>query len=225
MINILKSQPTPACLAIEKQKSNGNYNCGDVLTRLKTDFHNKCYLCEDKGLTTLNTEHFVAHQGNIDLKFDWNNLFFACGHCNNTKSNRFFNLLNCTDSNIRITDLIQFKATGIPKEHLEVIPTQEIPNIEIQNTVTLLNAIYSGTTLLKEIESENLRDKVTKEIAYFTEYLRDFYFEDGLNNDEKETIKAKIRRRLSSESPFTAFKIWIIKSNPRLLRDFGHFLV
>ena len=102
--------------------------------------------------------------------------------------------------------------------------TQSEPSMETQQTVELLNLIYKGATKLKEIESENLRDEVTKEIANFTQYLRDFYGEDGLNEDEKEALKAKIRRRLSPESPFTAFKIWVVKSNSRLFQDFGHFL-
>ena len=225
MINVIKSQPAPECLAVEKQKASGNYNCGDVLTRLKADFHNKCYLCEDKGLTNLNIEHFIARQGNVDLKFDWNNLFFACGHCNNTKLAKYTDLLNCTDTTIKITDLIQFKAYGIPKEQMIITATQPNPSLETLNTVDLLNAIYSGTTKHKEIESENLRDKVTKEIGEFTQYLIDFYSENGLNDAEKERIEARIRRRLSPESPFTAFKIWIIKESPRRLRDFGHLLV
>ncbi len=223
MINVLKSQPAPECLAIEKLKAYGNYNCGDVLLRLRTDFHNKCYLCEDKGLTTINTEHFEAHQGDNDLKFDWNNLFLACGHCNNTKLKLLLKLLNCTDSSIKIVDLIQFKASGIPKEHIEIKSAQQNPTIETQNTVKLLNDIYTGTTKLKEIESENLRDKVTKEVANFTKYLRKYY-KNGLTEEEKESFKTKIRRKLSHESPFTAFKIWVIKSNPRLLNDFGAFL-
>lgn len=231
MINVTKSQPAPECLAIEKAKgkysngiSKGTYNCGDVLFRLKTDFRNKCYLCESKGLTTLNTEHFVPHQGNIHLEFDWDNLFFVCGHCNNTKLAKFIELLNCTDLTQRITELIQFKVTGIPKEHFEITATEQMPTIEAQNTVALLNAIYKGTTKLKEIESENLRDNVTKEVAAFTQYFHDFYYTDGLTEEEKKALETKIRRKLSPESSFTAFKIWVIKSNPRLLKDFGYLL-
>jgi 5-methylcytosine-specific restriction endonuclease McrA len=69
-----------------------------VLNRIQTDFRNKCYLCEFKAPTNINTEHFFPHKGNVDLKFDWNNLFYCCGHCNNTKGDRpeFDEILNCT---------------------------------------------------------------------------------------------------------------------------------
>lgn len=74
------------------------------------------------------------------------------------------------------------------------------------------------------IASENLHDRVTTELGTFTQYLREFYDKDGLNNVQKEQLLTKIERKLSPESPFTAFKIWIIKSRPRLMQDFGQFL-
>ncbi len=43
MVNFSKSQPAPECLALEKAKANGTYRCGDVLSRLVNDFHNRCY--------------------------------------------------------------------------------------------------------------------------------------------------------------------------------------
>jgi hypothetical protein len=224
MINFIKSQPAPACLAIEKQKKSGKYDCGDVLERLKTDFHNKCYLCEDKGITALNVEHFIAHKGNVDLKFDWNNLFYACVHCNNSKLALFQLLLNCTNSAVKITDVIKFIGYGWPKEHFEITATETQPSIETLNTVALLNAIYTGKTNNKQLESANLRDRVSKELNTFILYLHEFYYEEGLNNAEKVALISKIRRRLSPESPFTAFKIWVIKSSPIYMKDFGQFL-
>ena len=70
MRNITKSQPAPACLALEKAKKSGTYNCGDTFQRLHDDFLGKCYLCEDKTATGLNIEHFKPHFGgkNIDRK-------------------------------------------------------------------------------------------------------------------------------------------------------------
>jgi len=80
MIYFEKSQPAPECLEKEKSKKSGNYKCAGVLKRLKDDFKNKCYICESKAPTTINVEHFKSHQGDSDLKFDWNNLFWSCGH-------------------------------------------------------------------------------------------------------------------------------------------------
>ena len=86
MLYFEKSQPAPDCLEQEKLKKNGDYKCGDVLDRLKADFKNKCYICERSKPQSINVEHFRPHCGDRDLKFSWNNLFWACSHCNNTNA-------------------------------------------------------------------------------------------------------------------------------------------
>ena len=64
MIFFQKSQPAPASLAEERKKASGKYNLQDVLDRNSADFHSKCYICEFKNPTSINTEHFLAHRGN-----------------------------------------------------------------------------------------------------------------------------------------------------------------
>lgn len=78
MVYLEKSQPAPDCLETEKAKAYGDYKCKNVLERIKTDFKNKCYLCEYKEPVAINVEHFRPHEGDKDLKFDWNNLFWSC---------------------------------------------------------------------------------------------------------------------------------------------------
>jgi len=104
MINVIRSQPAPTCLSIEKKKKNGDYKCAEVLKRLIIDFKNKCYICEQNEPTTINIEHLKPHKGNKELKFDWNNLFLSCGHCNNVKSLKYENIIDCTDSSLIIVD-------------------------------------------------------------------------------------------------------------------------
>lgn len=53
MINVEKSQPAPECLALEKLKKDGDYGCKDVRLRLKHDFFNKCYICEEKAPSSI----------------------------------------------------------------------------------------------------------------------------------------------------------------------------
>ena len=89
MVFFEKSQPAPDCLALEEAKANGDYKCADVLDRIKSDFKNKCYICEYKEPISINVEHFRPHKGAKNLKFDWNNLFWSCSHCNNIKLDNF----------------------------------------------------------------------------------------------------------------------------------------
>lgn len=58
----------------------------------------------------------------------------------------------------------------------------------------------------------------------FQNKLHEYCFTNGLTNDEKEKLKIEIRRMLSVEAPFTAFKIWVIKKNKALNKIFKDLL-
>jgi len=218
MINIKKSQPAPLCLSDEKKKATGDYKCGDVLKRLEQDFHNKCYICEEREPSTINVEHFKPHKNDKNLKFDWNNLFWACGHCNNVKLAKYDNLIDCTDETEVITDLLKFEIKPFPREKAKI--SALISNPKVDSTAQLLNEVYNGTTELKNIESLNIRNKLIREIIDFQSILTEYYFEVGLSEQERGQLRVKMKRKLSSEAAFTAFKIWIIKENKELFNEF-----
>jgi hypothetical protein len=222
-----KSQPAPACLAIEKAKRNGNYNCGDVLERLQEDFKNKCYICEQKAPISINTEHFVAHRGNIDLKFDWNNLFYCCAHCNNTKLAKpiYDKLLNCTIQLDGVDVRIKYHMKALPKDSNEKVTITPIETDEkVLNTIDLLLAVYNGAnTPNKRIQTDNLRKNLAKELRRFHENIDNFY-QDDIEKDEKIGFKKEIERLLRPRAAFIAFKKWIIRDNETLLHDFGEYL-
>ena len=102
----------------------------------------------NKGIRKIEIEHFVPHQGDIDLKFDWLNLFFACGHCNNTKLAKYDGILNCTlDSEIEAK--IKYWMNPYPKENIEITALED--SEIVSQTVELLNKIYNGVTATKNI--------------------------------------------------------------------------
>ena len=88
MVKVERSFPAPSSLAVEAVKKNGSYEKPDVVERLRQDFHNKCYICELKELQDPQVEHLMPHKNGRypERKYDWNNLFWACGHCNNVKN-------------------------------------------------------------------------------------------------------------------------------------------
>lgn len=222
MLYLPKSQPAPDCLAHQKTKASGDYKCGDVLTRLAKDFKNKCYLCEDKTATSINVEHFIAHQGDINLKFDWQNLFYACGHCNNVKLAKYNALLNCTTDKA-IEQKIRYSIKSFPKELPQFSALNDASNT--QHTVELLQAIFNGTTDLKKLESANLRKKLLTEINIFGQIL-DSYFEYQDNELDEEAIKLlpQIKLHINKTACFASFKRWIIKDNEALMAEFGQYL-
>ena len=109
MVYLEKSQPAPESLVTEKTKASGKYNKEDVLERLVLDFKNKCYICEYQQ-PSVQVEHFIPHKGNVDLKFDWDNLFFACGHCNGTKLAKleYNDILNCTKKSHDVENFLKY---------------------------------------------------------------------------------------------------------------------
>lgn len=221
MIYFEKSQPAPDCLVNEFLKTDGDYNCGCVLERLQQDFKNKCYLCESQIYSSVNIEHFKPHHNGKDkfLKFDWNNLFLACGHCNNIKSAIFDNILNCADLNEAIEEKINYHFQGAPTELVKITAnSQDDKTLQTQN---LLFAIYNGTTKQKKLESENIRDTLAEEIARFLKYLRKHHKE--YDAKEKKRYSQKVEKHLKNTSAFTAFKRQIIKDNPALLKEFGGY--
>ena len=60
MVHFPKSQPPPESLAIQRLKPNGKYDCNDVLIRLRDDFKEKCYICEEGDINSTNIEHHTT---------------------------------------------------------------------------------------------------------------------------------------------------------------------
>jgi hypothetical protein len=223
VINITKSTIVPASLALEKaKKSSENYRSDDVIFSIKNDFNNKCYLCEDYAPSTINVEHFVPHRGDRNLMFDWANLFYACGHCNNSKLANYDNILNCTDKSHKILEWIKFSINPYPKEKVLILSKHD--DEKVHNTVDLLLKIYNGEhTGLKTVEGENIRERLIDEMVKFTKRLKK-YVKPSLSLEDKERNRRKIQEMLSVKSPFTAFKVWVIKENSYLMSEFGVYL-
>lgn len=217
MLYFRKSQPAPACLAVEKAKAAGDYKCGCVLHKIKEDFHNKCYICEDSQPHTINVEHFRPHRGDLDLKFSWENLFWACAHCNNVKLGNYENIIDCTsDHDIELK--VHYYIKPFPFEHVRIVPIDTAQST--QATAALIQGAFNGTTKLKAIEAANLRDKLLSEIQDFQSVLTE-YFKTTCDDEDKDYYRRKIKSHLHIASNFTSFKRWIIRDNPVLLKEFS----
>lgn len=82
MIKIERKETEKTKQAIaDLQKASENessYNIESVNQALKEIFHGKCYICENKAVTSYQIEHLVPHRGDKTLKYDWKNLFWSC---------------------------------------------------------------------------------------------------------------------------------------------------
>jgi len=217
MVPVKRTFPEPPGL---QQARENNLDCGqdNVLQQLQSDFRNKCYLCEQLAITSLEIEHFQPHKGDLELKYDWNNLFFACRHCNSTKGEKYYPFLNCTEQNSEVTKGIKYEFVDFPKPTALFESLLKSNTLEIKNTLDLLNGIHNGTTSRKTIEAANLCSHISADLKKFREYLIDY--NKARDKDEQAKIKERIKEELQPTSSFTAFKAWIVLENNKLKNEF-----
>ncbi len=202
-----KAEKAIESLRREKARS-GSYNTPEVNAALREMFHGKCYICENKQIKSYQIEHLVSHRGNADLKYDWNNLFLACAHCNNTKLDKYEPIIDCTKENVEA--LIAFRRTGYFGTDEKLLFEKLDDRIEVENTIKLLQEVYYGSTPQKKMESTILRRMLRKELSAFKEYVREYH---EAEDEEKEDLKYLLQKELRDSSPFAAFKRWLIRDN------------
>ena len=202
-----KAEKAIESLRREKARS-GSYNTPEVNAALREMFHGKCYICENKQITSYQIEHLVSHRGNADLKYDWNNLFLACAHCNNTKLDKYEPIIDCTKETVEA--LIAFRRTGYFGTDEKLLFEKLDDRIEVENTIKLLQEVYYGSTPQKKMESTILRRMLRKELSAFKEYVREYH---EAEDEEKEDLKYLLQKELRDSSPFAAFKRWLIRDN------------
>ena len=175
MIKVDRTPTPPASLAIEKRKASGSYQTEDVVDLLRSDFQEKCYLCERKPVSDINIEHLIPHKGNVDLKFDWNNLFYSCAHCNSVKNKDKYDnkILDCCREEPE-----QFLNHIFEGEHVRVVPIEEdCTNDRILLTAELITACFESTypairTIQCEVRVNELRITMLTLYKKLNEYSR-----------------------------------------------------
>jgi hypothetical protein len=190
---------------LDKARASDNmnvYRSGLVYEQLKADFHGKCYLCEDDEPTSIQVEHFEPHKDDPLKKYDWCNLFFSCGHCNNLKGARFWPLLNCTAEADRIWESIEIRFNAFPKPSVEIIAHPAVDKVtECNNTRLLLESTLVGknTTPIKTDEAANLRKKMLR--AYNSLAV-------AIKNKDLEAV----RNAVSNKAAFAGMLRWTLKN-------------
>lgn len=205
-----------AVVSLKAAKSvNGNYNTPEVNAALAEMFCGKCYICENKeGVTSFQIEHLKAHKGDAGLKYDWNNLFWACAHCNNVKRVKDEPILDC--SQVDVDKKIAFRKKGYfgKDEKYEFIPLEE--TVETENTVHLLHRTYYGNTPQKRMEAVNICRALRRNLSDFKNLVREYYEAEDY---DKEDILCAIKKEVGKESAFAAFKRWLLWDNEEKYGD------
>lgn len=215
MVKIERTFPAPKSLEIEARKASGSYSEPDVVMQLKKDFHNKCYICEMDNLQDPQVEHLLPHMNGkyLERKFDWNNLFWSCGHCNGVKNQKKYEegIIDCCKSDPE--EMISFRlqnediqAIARDKENTEAIRTAQLV-MEVFNIKNTGMRVYKSEMRLQELNQEMNK-------------LYDSIEEMEKNPDSKFALR-KLKSLLSRESRFAAFKRNYVRENqdqyPQLL--------
>ena len=209
MVKVERSFPAPDSLAEESGKVNGKYDKQDVIEQLKQDFHNKCYICEMKGLQDPNVEHLLPHKNGRypERKFDWENLFWSCGHCNGIKNNRKYEegTLDCCRQDPEIYLSFRLNDNNVLVEIKD-------PDNEIQKrTALLIMETFSmkNTGMRTYTSTERLR-LLQKEMDVLYKQLEKIHKNPG-SKAALRTVRSLLRR----ESAFAAFKRCYVREHAK----------
>lgn len=216
MIPIKKSDGTALQVLLDAARGKGKegdanvYRSGPVYEQLKQDFHEKCYLCEDKEMTSIQIEHFEPHQNDLGKKFAWSNLFYACGHCNHNKGTSFWPLLNCTDPADLIWESLEIRFTPFPKTEIDICLTAACPKpVEGANTLKLLKRALAGegASAMQKDQAKNLRKKMLRAHTELSKYIA------------VKNLPA-IQKAIADDAPFAGMLRWYLKhEHPALLDE------
>ena len=215
MIKISKSK-LPPNIIIRREE---DYRSKEILTVMQQDFYNKCYICEEKYPTSINVEHLRSVKNYEHLKYKWENLFYACFHCNKIKGSSYDHIIDCTKEDPEIYIMMCFNT--YPTYYVEVV--DRVNSTENEKTKELLDKVYNGAgTPLSKVESDNLKNKISNELKKFIEYTESYL------NESDAKLQAvywkKIKEMLSRESNFAGLKRSMVIQDKELFQYFGELL-
>lgn len=200
MVKVERSFPAPGSLAEEAKKVNGRYDRQDVVERLRADFHNKCYICGLKELQDPNVEHLLPHKNGKypERKFDWENLFWACGHCNGVKNKGKYDegIIDCCRQDPEQYLYFQVRDNDV------LVEVSDSDNDMQKRTAMLIHETFSlkNTGMRTYTSDERLR-LLLKEMNLLYRQLEKLH-----RRPDSKIIMRTVQSLLRRESAFAAFK-------------------
>lgn len=207
MIRICKNTDKPKTL-------DRSYNTDEVCKQLLVDQNDKCYLCERHLTTDYQVEHFKSRANNEGLIQKWENLFVACGYCNNKKSNKYDDILDPTFHNVEA--IIKHSNDFVNQK---VIFSSDIDSSEILSTIGLLNILFNGKLPYRNCREQRFYDEFVQKMNFFS------YAVDEYIAGKKEEYYPIIKELLDIHSEYLGFKYAIIHNSNLLKCDFGNLTI
>ena len=219
MIKVERSQPAPESLAVEAQKKDGQYNRPDVTERLRHDFHDKCYICGIQGLQDPVVEHRLPHKNGLyhDRKFDWNNLFWSCGHCNGVKNRGKYDegIIDCCARDPE--GLLEFEWDEKNVSVSAVNPNDAEAKLTAELLYEVFNVRNTGTRVItSRVRFNSLLEQMNIVIKALDKYKE---------HPELKHNQRMLRAHLQRESAFAEFKRAYVSKRLGEFPDLKEYLV
>jgi hypothetical protein len=212
MFNVNRPLPGPDC--------SHDYHRKEVINALKTMFYGKCYLCENDVSDPV-VEHFILHEGNRELEYNWKNLYYACSRCNNIKGVEK-NLLDCADDSVDVSKSIKCICPSVVDDDITV----EAQNADrkTQNTANLLRRCYNeNNTGIRSITREWLHESIFARYCDFLKCRVILKNRDALQSEKAEAVE-RLKKMVKDSYPFSIFWKWHIQSDSFLSNHFPELL-
>lgn len=202
MFYVKRSYPGPSDL------SKNIYNSYQIVSELRSIFHDKCYLCERQGLMDSEVEHFIPHGDKEELKYGWDNLFYVCRRCNSIKGDTHIDLLDCTSDKINVFEEIKHLAYECTAGRILVIANSENPDSKVINTVRLLDLCFNSVnTGHRDTANEFLLEQIQLEFEYFIG-LRRVLVDLRSTDEQKKHAIDSMREICKVAYPYSVFWRW-----------------
>lgn len=207
MVKVERSYPAPESLKLKK-----SYREKDVVERLEKDFFGKCYICGLDKLPDINVEHLVPHKEDINKKFDWDNLFLSCPHCNSVKNKKEYDekILDCCK--VDPEEKIVFDFGG--GENIDIFPKNKNDEQAVKTSKLVYEVFNIRNTGIRERSSDFRFKALQEEMAIFFNVLEEYDKEKSIFSSM--TLKEKLKRK----SRFAAFKRNYIRKNIQKYQEF-----
>lgn len=164
-------------------------------------------------------EHLLPHKDGKypDRKFDWNNLFWSCSHCNNVKSSPKYDIgiVDCCKNDPEL--LLSFVLKG------NVVEVRAINPGDAQAVLTaqLVEDVFTlSNTGLRVHKSAMRHQELTKEMNILYDNL-----EAIKKTPESKVVLRKLKAILRRESRFAAFKRDYVRRNQATYPQLSQYIV
>lgn len=213
MIGVRRPREIPRSLT--ELTTQNRYRNDDVVEALAETFHDKCYICEQRPVSDPEVEHLRPHKGGErqDRKFDWNNLFYVCHHCNTVKNKPRYEegIIDCC-----VRDPEQLLSQELVDDEVHVAPLAEHDD-EAGLTAELIEEVFmtDHPRLRSKASSVRLKElQITMNVLYTK--LADY--RSGEDCRAEDTIAAMLR----PEARYAGFTRHFVRTHidayPRLRR-------